>query len=116
MAIQAQKYKEGRPAIQAELPNKGRNGKDAGAPASKRTTRAGSAPRAKAAMPAAAVPQPDLAAQAGVRALVLSPTNELAAQSARVLKLLLPGTGVRAALLTNSTAAGTDFTKVALKP
>ncbi len=41
----------------------------------------------------------------------MSPLAPLCAQ-ARVLKLLLPGTGLRASLLTKSTAAGTDFSKV----
>eukprot|EP00198_Chlamydomonas_reinhardtii_P008439 XP_001697776.1 predicted protein [Chlamydomonas reinhardtii] len=47
-----------------------------------------------------------------VKALVVSPTHELAAQQARVLKLLLPGSGLRACLLCKATAAGTDFSKV----
>ncbi|GIM09618.1 hypothetical protein Vretimale_13458, partial [Volvox reticuliferus] len=50
----------------------------------------------------------------GVKALVVSPTHELAAQQARVLKLLLPGTGLRACLLSKATAAGSDFAKVDL--
>ncbi|GLC75527.1 hypothetical protein PLESTF_001653500 [Pleodorina starrii] len=50
----------------------------------------------------------------GVKALVVSPTHELAAQQARVLKLLLPGTGLRGCLLSKATAAGTDFSKVDL--
>ncbi|KAG2482517.1 hypothetical protein HYH03_018562 [Edaphochlamys debaryana] len=49
---------------------------------------------------------------AAVKALVLSPTHELAAQQARVLKLLLPGSGLRACLLTKSTAAGSEFGSV----
>ncbi|KAL6782633.1 hypothetical protein ACKKBG_A07535 [Auxenochlorella protothecoides x Auxenochlorella symbiontica] len=48
----------------------------------------------------------------GPRAVVLSPTRELTAQSARVLALLLPGLGLRAALLSKATAAGTDFARV----
>lgn len=51
------------------------------------------------------------AAAAGPRALVLSPTRELMAQSARVLQLLLPSQGLRASLLSKATAAGTDFSK-----
>lgn len=47
-----------------------------------------------------------------VKAVVLSPTHELAAQQARVLKLLLPGSKLRPCLLSKSTAAGTDFSKV----
>jgi ATP-dependent RNA helicase DDX52/ROK1 len=47
-----------------------------------------------------------------VKAVVLSPTNELAAQQARCLKLLLPGSGLRGCLLSKSTAAGSDFSKV----
>jgi ATP-dependent RNA helicase DDX52/ROK1 len=47
-----------------------------------------------------------------VKAVVLSPTNELAAQQARCLKLLLPGSGLRGAVLSKSTAAGSDFSKV----
>jgi hypothetical protein len=50
----------------------------------------------------------------GVKALVVSPTQELAAQQARVLRLLLPGSGCRACLLTKSTAAGSDLGKVRL--
>ncbi|GLI66727.1 hypothetical protein VaNZ11_010667 [Volvox africanus] len=50
----------------------------------------------------------------GVKALVVSPTHELAAQQARVIKLLLPGTGLRACLLSKATATGSDFTKVDL--
>jgi len=49
---------------------------------------------------------------AAVKAVLLSPTHELAAQQARCLKLLLPGTGLRCSLLNKSTAAGTDFSKV----
>lgn len=48
----------------------------------------------------------------GIKALVVSPTQELAAQQARVLKLLLPGSGARACLLTKATAAGSDLGKV----
>mmetsp|Transcript_7095 Transcript_7095/g.20780 ORF Transcript_7095/g.20780 Transcript_7095/m.20780 type:complete len:522 (-) Transcript_7095:3668-5233(-) len=51
-------------------------------------------------------------APVGPQALVLSPTRELAAQIARVLEALLPGTRLHASLLTKSTAAGTDFCKV----
>lgn len=51
-------------------------------------------------------------APAGVKALVLTPTRELTAQSARVLGLLLPGLGLRASILTKSTAARGDFAKV----
>jgi hypothetical protein len=36
---------------------------------------------------------------AAPKALLLSPTHELAAQTARVLKLLLPGSGLRCCLL-----------------
>jgi hypothetical protein len=49
---------------------------------------------------------------AAVKAVVLSPTHELAAQQMRVLQLLLPGTGLRAALLSKATAAGSDWRKV----
>lgn len=42
----------------------------------------------------------------------VSPTKELMMQSGRVLKLLLPGLGLRASILTKATAAGTDFGKV----
>jgi superfamily II DNA/RNA helicase len=48
----------------------------------------------------------------GPSVLVLSPTRELAAQTARVLKLLLPNTGLKGTLLATSTLAGTDFSKV----
>jgi hypothetical protein len=40
-----------------------------------------------------------------------SPTKELSVQTARVLKLLLPGMRVRCSVLSKSTAAGTDFSK-----
>ena len=107
MAIQAQKYAEVRAAVQAEPSANKASAKKASA------TKAGPALQALQAKPAAANPQAGAEAAAGVRALVLSPTAELAAQSARVLKLLLPGTRVRGALLTASTVAGTDFSKVA---
>ena len=42
----------------------------------------------------------------------MAPTRELAAQIARVLDALLPGSGLRGSLLSSSTAAGTDFAKV----
>eukprot|EP00798_Chlamydomonas_sp_ICE-L_P029666 gene29666-5081_t len=48
----------------------------------------------------------------GVKAVVLSPTHELASQQLRTLKLILPGTGLRCCLLSKSTAAGSDFSKV----
>jgi ATP-dependent RNA helicase DDX52/ROK1 len=41
-----------------------------------------------------------------------SPTKELSVQTARVLKLLLPGLRIRCSVLSKSTAAGTDFSKV----
>lgn len=41
-----------------------------------------------------------------------SPTKELSVQTARVLKLLLPGLRIRCSVLTKATAAGTDFSKV----
>lgn len=44
--------------------------------------------------------------------LVLNPTRELAAQSYRVLKLLISGTGISGSLLSKSTAAGTNFSAV----
>jgi ATP-dependent RNA helicase DDX52/ROK1 len=46
------------------------------------------------------------------KALCLSPTHELAGQTARVLKRLLPGTKLKACLLSKATAAGSDFSKV----
>ena len=46
------------------------------------------------------------------KGLVLSPTHELSAQTARVLKQLLPGAKLRACLLSKATAAGSDLTKV----
>ena len=49
---------------------------------------------------------------AGPSVLVLSPTRELAAQTLRVLKLMLPGTALKGSLLAKATAAGTDFSKV----
>lgn len=48
----------------------------------------------------------------GVKAVVVSPTKELSVQSGRVLKPLLPGLRLRCSVLSRSTAAGTDFTKV----
>ena len=48
----------------------------------------------------------------GPRAVVMAPTRELAAQIARVLDALLPGSGLHSSLLSSSTAAGTDFGKV----
>ena len=48
----------------------------------------------------------------GVKAVVISPTHELATQQLRVLKLLLPGSGLRGSLLSKATVAGTDFSKV----
>jgi superfamily II DNA/RNA helicase len=48
----------------------------------------------------------------GPTGLVLSPTRELASQTSRVLKLLLPGLGIKGSLLAKSTAAGSDFCKV----
>ncbi|KAG2440629.1 hypothetical protein HYH02_010208 [Chlamydomonas schloesseri] len=72
--------------------------------------KAASAAAAAAGQQAAAAEQwPD-----AVKALVVSPTHELAAQQARVLKLLLPGSGLRACLLCKATAAGTTFSKVDL--
>ena len=50
--------------------------------------------------------------QQGPAAVILSPTRELAAQSHRALKLLLPGTSLRGSLLCKATVAGTDFSRV----
>jgi ATP-dependent RNA helicase DDX52/ROK1 len=58
---------------------------------------------------AAARAHPD---QPGIKALVLSPTKELSIQSARVLAPLLPGLRLRLSVLSKSTAAGTDFSRV----
>lgn len=52
------------------------------------------------------------AEQGGVKAVVVSPTKELSVQTARVLKLLLPGLRIRCSVLSKATAAGTDFSKV----
>eukprot|EP00892_Ulva_mutabilis_P000406 jgi/Ulvmu1/10366/UM061_0049.1 len=52
--------------------------------------------------------------QQGPTVVVLSPTRELAAQSHRALKLLLPGTTLRGSLLCKATIAGTDFSRVDL--
>jgi hypothetical protein len=41
---------------------------------------------------------------AAPKALLLSPTHELAAQTARVLKLLLPGSGLKCCLLSKKSA------------
>jgi ATP-dependent RNA helicase DDX52/ROK1 len=51
-------------------------------------------------------------ASRGIKALVVSPTKELTMQSARVLKVLLPGLRLRCSILSKATAAGTDFSKV----
>jgi ATP-dependent RNA helicase DDX52/ROK1 len=48
----------------------------------------------------------------GVKGLVLSPTKELSVQTGRVLKTLLPSLRLRCSVLSKSTAAGTDFSKV----
>lgn len=48
----------------------------------------------------------------GIKAVVVSPTKELTMQSARVLKVLLPGLRLRCSILSKATAAGTDFSKV----
>ena len=45
----------------------------------------------------------------GVRAVVLSPTRELATQTRRVFARLSPGRRLRAAVLTKAVAAGADF-------
>ena len=45
----------------------------------------------------------------GVRAVVLSPTRELASQTLRVLRRLSPGKRLRGAVLTKAAAAGADF-------
>jgi hypothetical protein len=50
--------------------------------------------------------------QPGVKALVVSPTHELAAQQMRVLTQLIGGSGLRAQQLTKATAAGSDWGKV----
>jgi ATP-dependent RNA helicase DDX52/ROK1 len=49
---------------------------------------------------------------AGPSVVVINPTRELAAQSHRVLKLLIAHTSIRGSLLSKSTVAGTDFSKV----
>jgi len=46
---------------------------------------------------------------AAPKALLLSPTHELAAQTTRVLKLLLPGSGLRCCLLSKQSAGGTNW-------
>lgn len=48
----------------------------------------------------------------GLSGLVVSPTRELAAQTSRCLDRLTTRMRIRGALLTKSTAAGTDFSKV----
>lgn len=48
----------------------------------------------------------------GPSVLALSPTRELAAQTARVLTQLLPDTALKGSLLAKATAAGSDFRKV----
>ncbi len=51
----------------------------------------------------------------GVKALLVGPTRELAAQIARVLARLVQGLGLRCCLLSAAgVTAGTDFTKVLL--
>ncbi len=51
-------------------------------------------------------------AQTGPRALLVAPTRELAAQTARVLLQLVRGLKLRTSLLSSAAAAGTDFSKV----
>lgn len=46
------------------------------------------------------------------KALLLSPTHELAAQTGRVLALLAPGAALRTCVLSKATAAGSDLSKV----
>lgn len=48
----------------------------------------------------------------GPGAVILAPSRELAAQTARCLLLLLKGMKLRCTLLTAAVAAGTDFSKV----
>ena len=48
----------------------------------------------------------------GPSAVILAPSRELAAQTARCLLLLLKGLKLRCTLLTAAVAAGTDFSKV----
>lgn len=50
------------------------------------------------------------AARAGIRAVVLSPTRELAKQTHRELKLLCAGKRLRLRLMTKAVGAGVDFT------
>ena len=53
----------------------------------------------------------------GVKALVVSPTRELAAQTARALARLVEGMALRCCLLAASAAAaGTDFSRVQILP
>jgi superfamily II DNA/RNA helicase len=55
--------------------------------------------------------------QEGLKALIVSPTRELAEQTARVLLLLVKELRLSCCLLsTAATAAGTDFSKVASHP
>lgn len=49
---------------------------------------------------------------AGISAVVVSPTRELAAQTARCLALLTAKMGIHSVVLAKSTAAGCDFAKV----
>jgi len=49
---------------------------------------------------------------AGVAAVVVSPTRELAAQTGRCLSLLTAKLGITSVVLSKSTAAGSDFSKV----
>eukprot|EP00891_Asterochloris_glomerata_P007849 jgi/Astpho2/7849/Aster-06135 len=51
-------------------------------------------------------------AQTGPRTLLVAPTRELAAQTARVLLQLVRGLKLRTSLLSSAAAAGTDFSKV----
>lgn len=52
----------------------------------------------------------------GPSAVILAPSRELAAQTARCLLLLLKGLKLRCTLLTAAVAAGTDFSKVISHP
>ncbi len=50
----------------------------------------------------------------GPRAVIVSPSRELAGQIRRALNLLAKGTGLTSVVLKPSSAAGTDFSKVIL--
>uniref|UniRef100_A0A6S8LCF8 RNA helicase n=1 Tax=Dunaliella tertiolecta TaxID=3047 RepID=A0A6S8LCF8_DUNTE len=103
-AQQAQQAQQQGSVSKAGTPAKGQP------PSSKKAKRGGAEAALAAAAEAAAAAKemwPD-----AIKAVILSPSHELTAQQGRVLKQLLPGSNLKASILTRSTAAGTNFSKV----